>query len=358
LIGLILPAVIVINLAFWIGLFSRLIWYRPLYKPNYLHDRSLDIIVVFKNAKDSIVKLIPLLLNQKYKSLLVKAVDDYSSDGTDWSKTDFKDSPLFERSTATEDLPGKKAALQEAIDHSKADIILLTDADCLPASQKWASLMAQNLGAEKKIVLGYSPVTKRKSLLNKFIRYEAWLTAVQYLSYALAGIPYMGVGRNLCYDRSLVEGFHHDLNIHSGDDDLMVSALADRQNVAICINPEAYVYTEAKSSIIAYINQKARHMTTAPEYKMVHRVLLALFAGSQMMIYPVALWLLFCHLASTTSVMISLSTYIVIKMILSFMLLRKLKENDLIYWVPLLDILLSAYYMIMSIRILVPYKGW
>jgi hypothetical protein len=35
------------------------------------------------------------------------------------------------------------------------------------------------------------------------VRFETFHTAMQYLSYALAGIPYMGVGRNLSYKKDI-----------------------------------------------------------------------------------------------------------------------------------------------------------
>ena len=44
-------------------------------------------------------------------------------------------------------------------------------------------------------------IIKKAGMLNKLIRFETFHTALQYLSYALAGIPYMGVGRNLSYKK-------------------------------------------------------------------------------------------------------------------------------------------------------------
>ena len=54
-----------------------------------------------------------------------------------------------------------------------------------------------------EIVLGYGGFHKRPGILNKLIRFDTFHNALQYLSYALAGIPYMGVGRNLSYKRAL-----------------------------------------------------------------------------------------------------------------------------------------------------------
>ena len=86
---------------------------------------------------------------------------------------------------------------------AKFEIMLLTDADCLPATENWISSMQSCYSDNTEIVLGYSPYLKKPGLLNKVIRWETYHTAMQYLSYALAGIPYMGVGRNLSYKKTL-----------------------------------------------------------------------------------------------------------------------------------------------------------
>src|SRR3546814_6078167 len=74
---------------------------------------------------------------------------------------------------------------------------------------------------------------KRGGLLNAFIRYETFYTALNYLSFALSGMPYMGVGRNLSYKRSLFfrhKGFASHLHLRSGDDDLFVNRAASKEN--------------------------------------------------------------------------------------------------------------------------------
>ena len=62
------------------------------------------------------------------------------------------------------------------------------------------------------------------------------MIALQYFSYALCGLPYMGVGRNLAYKRSLFytgNGFSNHYHLASGDDDLFVNEHATKTNTAI-----------------------------------------------------------------------------------------------------------------------------
>ncbi|MDZ7774386.1 MAG: hypothetical protein U5L09_01610 [Bacteroidales bacterium] len=84
--------------------------------------------------------------------------------------------------------------------------------------------MMQGYDSNTEIVIGYGAYEKRKGLLNTLIRYETLKTAMQYFSYALMGMPYMGTGRNLSYKKSLfyrMKGFVSHYNVASGDDDFV-----------------------------------------------------------------------------------------------------------------------------------------
>src|SRR5699024_1219171 len=101
---------------------------------------------------------------------------------------------------------------------------------CYPASEEWLTKMAHSFSEEKQIVLGYGAYEKQPGFLNKMIRFETLMTAIQYFSYALAKTPYMGVGRNLAYTSTVYyekNGFIRHIKIASGDDDLFVNEAAN-----------------------------------------------------------------------------------------------------------------------------------
>ena len=59
---------------------------------------------------------------------------------------------------------------------------------------------------------------------------------MQYLGMAIRGVPYMGVGRNLGYRRSLFfekKGFGSHINLASGDDDLFVNSNSSWKNCTV-----------------------------------------------------------------------------------------------------------------------------
>lgn len=341
-----------INILFWIGLFSRLIFYKS--NPG-LSDKSITILVVFKNASLYIKGCVTGLLSQNdVQEVLL--VNDFSNDESANFAGSIQASNL-RLIQASEDGPGKKRALQDGIQNIQTDIILLTDVDCQPASNLWAKIMNNHIKDHIEIVLGYSPVTQTSSFLNYFIRFETWMTALQYMSYALAKIPYMGVGRNMAYRLSIAKDFDHDFSILSGDDDLFVSAKANSENTGICLDPNTFVYTQAKQSYADFYRQKRRHMTTSHHYRLMHKISLALFSISQMFVIPLAVILGIMNYKST-HVFTILIIYMFVKWALSFPLLKKFKEENLFCIFPILDISLSLYYWIMSITIFTPMKTW
>ena len=73
----------------------------------------------------------------------------------------------------------KKYALTTAIRNAKYEVVLLTDADCRPVSEHWVERMAEKLGEDKKIVIGFSPYYKESGFLNRLIRFETFYVAAQ-----------------------------------------------------------------------------------------------------------------------------------------------------------------------------------
>ncbi len=144
--------------------------------------------------------------------------------------------------------------------------------------------------------MGYSPYRKEKGFLNLFIRFETLFTALQYVAYAILGNPYMGVGRNLAYRKSLFlsnKGFNGFLGVMGGDDDLFVNQHATAKNTAICLGENAMVYSIPKRTWREYFHQKVRHLSVGKKYRVGHRFLLGIFSISHTITWFAGVYLLF-----------------------------------------------------------------
>ncbi len=287
----ILGMVTFIQLIYYWGFFSRLAFFRPPEAPTH-NDKNAPGVSVVISARDEyhhLVHNLPKILNQDYPNFEVVLVNHTSTDETaSLLKELVPKYPHLQVVNIEQELnffKGKKFPLSIGIKSARNELLLLTDADCVPASSNWISSMVQSYNEQTEIVLGYGPYEKRKGLLNYIIRYDTFMVAMQYLSFALAGIPYMGVGRNLSYRKSLFiknKGFTSHYRIASGDDDLFINQVARRGNTKIEITPDSLVYSAPKTSFSSYFRQKRRHLTTGKYYKTRFKWMLGLYSGSQL----------------------------------------------------------------------------
>lgn len=314
---------------------------------------AVSVIVCYKNAKQHLHATIQSILNQQYPAFELIAIDDFSIDGSFDTLKHINDDRLM-LLTAAKDTPGKKSALTQAILHAKNDLLLFTDADCIPASTEWITSMASAMmqTEDTEIVLGYGPMNKTQGWLNAFVRYETILTALQYMGYAVFKIPYMGVGRNLMYKKSLFlqhNGFKSHESIASGDDDLMISKIATGKNTVVNLKSESFVYSDGKNSLLSFFNQKSRHVTTSVHYNFKHKVLLATFAVSQLGFYLLLVLLLTLGNISSLSLVLFLAIKWFLQMVFHRKAMKSLIGQDLYWHFPLLDVGIMIYYMSLPI---------
>ena len=252
---------------------------------------GVSVIVCAKNEADRLIKLIPEILNQRYPNFELILVNDHSSDQTqvvidEWAKKDPR-VRCFTPSKKAKTL-GKKAALSFGISQASHDLLLLTDADCLPASAHWIDLMTAPLRANKSVALGFGGYLKRPGFLNSVIRFETTLTAGLFLGQAIAGQPYMGVGRNLAYRKDFFNaqgGFRSHEHIVSGDDDLLINHGANKKNTAAVLDPMAYTWSLPQTSWRGLFRQKRRHQSAAHFYRTSTKMRLGLYSGSILLFY-------------------------------------------------------------------------
>lgn len=233
----------------------------------------VSIIICARNEDDNLTEFLPKILVQDYPEFEVIVVNDCSIDNTENVIDEFaKIFPNLKKVTIKEDdyyKHGKKFAVMVGIKGTKYDNLLFTDADCFPANENWLKDMASGFVNKKEIVLGYGAYKKDDGFLNKLIRFDTFLIAANYLSAAIKGKAYMGVGRNLAYKKDLFykqKGFSKHYHITSGDDDLFINQASTQENTNVVVSENAITYSLAKTNFTDWKRQKQRHLTTAPHY--------------------------------------------------------------------------------------------
>lgn len=319
------------------------------------HDVPLSVIISARNEAENLLKYLPSVLNQNYPNFEVVVVNDRSWDGTEYLLKDLvKQYDHLKVVTVVDGdkfITGKKFAVSMGIKAAINEWLVFTDADCEPASENWLRGMQQPLDQHKEILLGYAPYFKKSGLLNILIRFEAFFKAVNYLSYSLKGMPFMGVGRNMAYQKTLFfksKGFAAHMHVASGEDDLFINANANSVNTAIVISKETHVWSEPKTSLIAYLRQKKRHLGARKLYQTKHRAMLKTQIIAQVLFYASGISLL-CF---TSTLYIALGIFglsMVTRCLIYPRLLKRLSYSELRWWFPLLDILNMIFLVFNSI---------
>ena len=248
---LILGGLTIIQSFYYLFFFIRLAAYKTRPK-EAIQTHPVSVIICARDEAANLARNLPGALVQQYRTTHeVIVVNDNSFDDSKYLleefQRQFKQLRIVELKQEAKLIPGKKFPLSMGIKAAKHEILLLTDADCVPASEHWIEQMQATYDDQTEIVLGYGAYTQKPGLLNKLIRWETVHTALQYLSYALAGKPYMGVGRNLSYKRALFlrhKGFSAHHKIPSGDDDLFINMAATRRNTKINLQKDSFTLSE------------------------------------------------------------------------------------------------------------------
>ena len=309
----------------------------------------ISVIISARNEAANLQENLPAILNQDYPDFEVVVVNDCSYDESDLVLEELqKTYPRLKVVTITEHArfkTGKKFALTLGIKAAKNEHLLFTDADCRPASENWITHMAANFTGAVQIVLGYSPYYKTGNFFNPFIRFETLKTGINYLSAALNGDPYMGIGRNLAYTKTLffsVKGFAAHMHILAGDDDLFVNQNATAGNTAIEVHPDAFVYTSAKTSMGALYRQKKRHMGVGKLYKNHHRRLLSFDALSGFLYYALFITCLALNFEPLWILGIFAFRWIA-QVIIYRKIFKKFGALSLLWYLPFFDLIYYLY---------------
>ncbi len=322
-------------------------------------EEPVSVIICAKNEEENLKKFLPIILNQKYSKYEVIVVNDCSEDDSEFVLNDFlaKYPNKLKVSTIKIDNKfshGKKLAITIGIKAAQYEKMLFIDADCYPQSEQWIHLMTQEFRNKTEIVLGYGGYIPKPGFLDKLVRYDTYSIAVNYMSFAHAGLPYMGVGRNLAYTKNIYEQsskFSTHYHIKSGDDDLFVSEVGNRENTSIVLFPDCFTRSEQISSFRNWKFQKMRHLTTAPHYKFLYKFLLFLEPFTREMFYLCTI--LYC-ITMPNMLFLPIGILFVCRMLL-FLLLsilntHRLQEKDLWIYSILFDIYLPIQIGLLHLR--------
>ncbi|MDO5523085.1 MAG: glycosyltransferase [Bacteroidia bacterium] len=283
------------SLPFWIisgavSLFFivQLIYYLWIYRKPYAYELkrdksqlsadnlpSVSVIIASKNESENLQKYLPSILEQDYPHFEVVVVNMGSTDETDMLLKGLsqKYTNLYHTyvPAEAEDLNDKKLALTLGIKAAKNDVLLFTEAYCVPVSNKWIQEFANEFSNGKDIVLGFCRLEiEKKVAMRKFILYDNLVHGLKYLSLAIIGKPFMGIGRNMAYKKEIFferKGFSPILNIEAGEDDLYINKIVKRKNVGVVVSPESMTKSDVVNNFFTWRALKSKYLYTKQFYR-------------------------------------------------------------------------------------------
>jgi len=309
----------------------------------------ITVIIAARNDSDNLFNHLPLILEQDYPEFEVIVVNHQSIDESyhilNAYKMQYPHLKVVEVERSKHLGVGKKLPITLGIKAASHEHLVLTDADCQPTSNQWLKGMAQMFSEKKHLILGYGPYKSERTFLNSVIRFDTTMIAVNYFSFALSKIPYMGVGRNLAYSKTLfnsVHGFKSHYSISSGDDDLFVQEAATKTNCTIQLNPSTFCYSQAKQSWSEWFNQKSRHYSTSVKYSVIKKIMLGTYPLTVLMLLFSFVILLLDNEYSVFALLL-MGIITLIKWIVFGKCFAKLKANKFIIFFPFLEILYAIF---------------
>jgi cellulose synthase/poly-beta-1,6-N-acetylglucosamine synthase-like glycosyltransferase len=318
-------------------------------KISFLTEQPpVSVIICAKDEADNLRQFLPFVLQQEYPDFEVIVINDGSTDETQTLLNNLCVEYQNLRSTfvpvGANNLSTKKLGLTLGIKAAKNELLLFTDADCMPEDNTWIARMARNFTPETDFILGYGAYLNKRGFLNRLITYDTLFIALQYMGMAISRKPYMGVGRNMAYRKETFfahKGFASTLNLISGDDDLLVNKASNSKNTKVEIASDSITWSEPNKTFSGWFYQKERHLSVSSYYKASSKFRLALEPMTRGLFY---LALILSAVVGNLITLIATAVLFVTRLIIQLVIINKSSnhfgERKYIFLLPVFDIFL------------------
>lgn len=271
----------IIQIIFYLYLFRRP--YRYVSKCNNGTNKQLSeakypgisIVITAKNEAENLSNNLPLILEQDYPNYQIVVVNNGSTDNTENVLNELRNKYSSKIYTTyipvdSEAVNDKKLALTIGIKAAKHEILLFTEADTKPLTNKWVKEYAQEFIKGYDVVLGGCQLRVNKGFYKKLILFGNLMFGIKYLSMALIKKPFMGIERNMAYRKSLFfenKGYSSILNIEYGEDNLFINRVATNLNTSVLVSPDSMVESNVVDSLSTWRTIKGKYLITKPHLK-------------------------------------------------------------------------------------------
>jgi len=305
------------------------------------------------------------LTNQDYPQKLVEVivVDDRSTDVTGEIVTVFTNKYPWLKLIQIKEPPdyssAKKWALAQGIASASYDILLFTDADCIPPPS-WISTLVQCFDEHVGMVVGFSPVRLLMGgLWNLILGLDGMAAGLVAAGTIGLGAASMCTGRNLAYRRKVydeVGGFEASANSVSGDDDLFLQRVKKHTSwkIAYSLSKMSVVPANGAAGLGEFIRQKRRHLSAGRYYGFKQQIVYGLWHLANIAIWMFPLFARFVH----PSLIICLIVKILLDFLVLFTFAQQFRLTRLLWGLPFWEVFFVLYHILIGPLSLVGKVRW
>lgn len=243
---------------------------------TFISDKpGVSVIVYTHNQAEELLSNIPVLLDNDYPDFEVIVVDDGSKDETTNVITQMEQRSVHFFHTTIDDnvsnMSRRKLAMMLGVKAAHNDIILMTQAQCLPVSKHWISNMVRQFNPWVDVVLGPVTYESRTGMMNRFYQWDLFERMVDMMGLTLTVGAYGGWGANMAFRKSIFfanrnQGFSKHLNIHPGEDDLFVADVSRSKNIAVEVSADAMVINQQSPLRYGWRKDRENRAFTSQSY--------------------------------------------------------------------------------------------
>jgi len=322
---------------------------------------KLSVIVACRNEENHIRQLISCLAQQSNQNFELIIVNDHSDDATrHYIKTAQTTFPTIRLLDATG--YGKKNALKEGILLSSSELIVTTDADCMPSFHWLETIACYFQKYPAGLIICPVKLSGSDNLASRLQVLEFTSLIASAAGSAGAGMPVLCNGANLAFTKKY--WLESQENLHeeelSGDDMFLLEAVKKRNGVIRFLKSEsALVTTEPSGTIKEFIKQRRRWTSKSPAYTDWQIIVTACAVFS----INLLILILFFFSFFIPGVFIVFISLFIIKYVLDSVFLNSVRHffhvNDIWVYSFLLSILYPFYVVMVTISsLVVKTKKW
>lgn len=243
---------------------------------EYIYPET-TVIVSARNEENNISNLVNALVNQSYPKELLQLIiiNDRSTDQTAEILTNYEREIDNLTIVTIQETPAgwapKKWALNTAINTVTTEIILQTDADCIPHND-WVKCMVQPFSSsEVGFVSGPAPLTNKSTLIDSLYELDSLAQDAFSAGGFSQGMVFSCTGRNIGYSKQAfddVSGYENVSHFISGDDDLLLHKITGDPSykAQFVLSKESVVESPPPSSLEQFIHQRLRFASKGFSY--------------------------------------------------------------------------------------------